>query len=809
MIQKILILLVFIVTAQELIGQGDAIISGIVLEKNTRVPLGYATITVKGKGDGNLLTGTLTSEDGRFSITGLPQGEFIVTASFVGYKPSDTEILIGRLNKNFDLGRIEMEPDIESIGEVVISSSRNLVTANAEKSSFDIAGNISQSGGSVLDAMKNLPGITVDQEGKVELRGSDKVTVLIDGKQSSLTGYGNQKGLSNIPVSNIDRIEIINNPSARYDASGMAGIINIIYKKETKSGLNADAGVTFGLGALTRRRVDVPSALGSYSVNPKYIPSLNMNYKKGKINLFLQSEILRQERLPNNEFTTRYYDNGDITLSQVPENRKQTQYIVKGGFDLNINERNTITLSAIYDYESHHDTAQVPYYSLPSMEKYRYWSWLEYEITGFMNYSLSWKHKFAEPGHELSSSIQYTKGWEDESYHLNDSSSIRISDDFTHLIATEHTANLMLDYVRPLRTGRLESGIKIQGRRIPVSYEVEQGAQSIIYPGLGDWSDWGEDIFAGYLNWIRETKKVDIEAGLRAEQTRVFYNLSPENIYYSGDDSYRYFNFYPNIRVTYRINDKNSLSGYINKRVDRPGEPELRVFPKYDDPELLKVGNPYLRPQFTNTFELAYKLRWGSGSFSFSGYYKSIKDPYTRVYSIDDSNPDYDIVNKIYQNVGSATNKGFELIYNQDIIKSWRLTFSTNLYNNIIDAYHGTLLFPYERPFSIDKTSDLSTDLKLNNQFSFDGGLQIHLTMVYYTPKNISQGTQYARSSVDLGVKKKLLNGKGEVSFSFTDIFNNFGIRQKIYGEGFTVDYENYYETQIINIGFRYKFGAS
>jgi len=520
--KKLFFPFLLIISLQQVFGQSDAVVSGRVFDKTTLKPLSYATVTLTQRADEKLLTGTITDEDGRFSISGIPQGEYFVTCSFIGYSTQKIPILIGRLNKTFDLGRIEMDAATAALGEVVISESKDLVSSMAEKKSFDITGNISQSGGSVLDAMRNLPGITIDQEGKVELRGSDKVTVLIDGKQSSLTGYGSQKGLSTIPASYIEKIEIINNPSAKYDASGMAGIINIIYKKETKAGLNGDAGFTFGLGELSRRKSDLPTLLGSYAFNPKYIPSLNMNYRKGRFNYFFQSEILHQERLPNNEFTSRFYENGDITLSQVPENRKQTQYIIKGGIDFNLNDNNILTFSSIYDYESHHDTAQVPYISMPLSERYRYWTWLEYEITGFMNYSLAFKHKFAEPGHELSTNIQYTKGWEDEAYHLNDSSSLRVSDDYTHILAIEHTVSLTADYIKPLKSGRLETGIKLQARRIPVTYTVEKGVNSIIYPGLGDWSDWGEDIFAGYLNWVHETKKIDIEAGLRAEQTNVF-----------------------------------------------------------------------------------------------------------------------------------------------------------------------------------------------------------------------------------------------------------------------------------------------
>ena len=804
--RKIYISLLLLLLLQHVAGQGDATVSGRIYDKTALSPLPFATVTITKSSDEAIIAGTMTDTDGRFAITGIPQGDYSVVCSFIGFGTKKIPVLIGRLNKSFDLGKIELETEAAALGEVVISENRDLVNAIPDKKSFDIAGNISQSGGSVLDVMRNLPGITIDQEGKVELRGSDKVTLLIDGRQSSLTGYGNQKGLSTIPAMNIERIEIINNPSAKYEAAGMAGIINIIYKKETRSGFNGDLGFSFGLGELSRRKPDLPTELGSYALNPKYIPSLNLNYRKGRLNVFFQSEILNQRRLPNNEFTTRTYDNGDIIASQVPENRKQTHYILKGGADLYLDDSNIFTLSAIYDYESHHDTAQVPYISMPSFDRYRYWSWLEYEFTGFMNYTLSYKHKFAEPGHELSANIQYTKGWEDESYHLNDSSSLRISDDFTHILAIEHTTAFTLDYVRPLKAGRIESGAKLQARRLPVTYTVENGVNSIIYPALGDWSDWGEDLIAGYLNWIWETKRVDIEAGLRAEETRVFYTLDEANIYYPRNDSYNYFQVYPNTRLTFKINTNNSISAYFNRRIDRPGEPELRVFPKYDDPELLKVGNPYLRPQLTNSAELSYKLRWRSGSVSLAGYFRSIKDPYTRIYSIDTTNADYNIVNKVYQNVGSAINTGIELIVSQDITKFWKATGSCNWYRNTIDAFTGTLLFPYERTFSIPETTDNSADIKLNNQFTLPRETQVQLTALYYTPKNIPQGKQMARSSVDLGLKKKMIGGRGEVTLSFSDIFNDFGIKQQLTGEGFNAVYENFYETQIIALGFKYKF---
>jgi outer membrane receptor protein involved in Fe transport len=490
----------------------------------------------------------------------------------------------------------------------------------------------------------------------------------------------------------------------------------------------------------------------------------------------------------------------------VPENRRQQHYILNGGIDWSISENNTLTFSGIYDWESHVDTAQVPYIDMNTWQRYRIWHWNEEEITGYMNFALNYNHQFAEPGHKFDARFQYTKGWEDESYFLNDSSDYRVGTDATHILATEHTTNLTLDYVKPLRSGRLEAGTKFQWRRLPVEYTITSGENSVIYPGMGDWSDWGEDIYAGYFNYIYEKPKYDIEAGLRAENTSVFYTIDSTNIYYDDNDSYSYFEFYPNIRLTFKIDDSNRISAFYNRRVDRPGEPELRIFPKYDDPELLKVGNPYLRPQFSQTFELAYKRIWETGSVFLSGYHRIIEDAFQRIYSIDDSDPDYSIINKIYQNTGSARNTGFEIVFSQDIKDFWELSGSFNGYNNEIDAYSGTLYFPYERPFSIDATTDKTWDAKMSNQFNLPKDFQIQLTGVYYAAKNIPQGKQLSRSSIDLGIKKAILEGNGDITLSFSDMFNDFGIRQEFDGDGFTALYENYYETQVVRIGFKYRF---
>jgi hypothetical protein len=784
--------------------QNSATIAGRVVDSNTQQVLGFAAIELRDSTTNQVLTAILADEEGGFTIESVPRGIYLVHISDAGYLATDQELTVGLANDIFNLGDIDLQPSNIAVEEIVVTGTAFEFEEGVR--SFSLADNAAFSGGSVLDAMRGLPGITVDQEGQVLLRGSDRVTVLIDGKPSALTGYGNQSGLGSIPSANVESIQIINNPSSRYDAAGLAGVINIVYKDDRSYGWTGDFSFTAAVGQLDKRKEDLPTELGSFSNNFKYTPAISLNYGGENFDYYFQAEVLSQDFLPNNEFTTRFYDNGDVTLSQVPENRDQTHYIVKTGVDWAYSPDDTITASMLWDYEEHVDIAQVPFIDQASDVLLRYWFWREEEVTGFFNLNLGWEHAFAEVGRELSASIQFTQGWEDESYFLNEESPIRIGTDETHLDAKEYTVPLQIDYVHPLANGRLELGSKLQKRWLPVTYDIVPGTLSVIYPGLGDESEWGENIYAGYMNYVLEEASYGVEAGFRLEQTEVYYDVPPTNIYYADNDEYDYFEVYPNLRFTYNLDLDNSLSLHFNSRVDRPGEPELRVFPKYDDPELSKTGNPYLRPQFTKTYELAYQRFWETGSAYVALYHRDIEDTFQRLYAPDTSNLVYPITHKIYQNTGESSNDGIELTLSQDINAIWSLNGSLNWYQNKIDGDTVEVLFPFVRDLTIAASEDDTWDFKLNNQLSLPYDTALQLSYIYYGDRNIPQGTAKARSSFDIGLNKSVLEGRGELTFSFSDVFNSFGIDEEYEADGYVASYQNYYESQIARLSLTYDF---
>lgn len=782
-------------------------ISGRVLSKEDRQPLISTTISVFKAGSTELVTGTITNEQGRFSVTVMSSGEYDFVISNIGYEPIKQKVLAGTLNKVLDLGNFYMNPSSLELGEVKIVGQKQAVSSSLDRKVYSAENFISGSAGSALDIIKNLPGIMIDQESRIILRGSDKVAILVDGKQSSLTGFGSQKGLENIPASQIESIEVISSPSAKYDASGMAGIVNIKFKKSAENGFSGDIGLSPGIGMITKRKADLPTGMSSYSNNLKLTPSLNLNYKTGKLNLYWQSYLIHQRRLPNNEFTTRFYDNGDMVESQVAENRSQNHYNMKLGLDWNPSPENTITIFGLYDYEWHIDTTRVWYFmneDYPS--PIRKWGFHESEGTGFANITLQHKYRFQQAGHELSSQFLFTKGWEDETYNLSQDGPSPypvIRTDRTWVMAPEYVYLLSSDYTKPLPFGRLEAGVSGKIRHMPITYTVTKDPENtaLIY-NFGDWSKWDEKMAGAYVNMVAEFPKTDIEAGLRGEYTNVSYKFAPNP--YFNEDQYDYFSLFPNVRLTLKMNKAHKLSLFFNRRIDRPGEDILRIFPKYDDPELLKIGNPSLRPQFTMNFELAHKYLWQSGSFYTSLYHKIIDDYYTRIYIQDPLHNEITI--KAYDNLGRATNSGLEVTFDQMITKLWKISVSTNFYINKIFAHSGQIEFPEPQSYSISKRTDTPFFTKLTSQLNLPGDFLLEMTGQYFSRKNIGQGRELSRGGIDLGIKRSLAGNKLELNFSATDILNTMGIRQKIDGQGFLAEYQNFYETQVFTLALRYKF---
>lgn len=776
-------------------------ISGIIKDKTSSEALPYVNLVLKTADNDSFITGTVSNDDGRFTMESIKPGNYSLEVSFVGYISRKQPLFVGTLSEFLDLTTVELEEHSETLGEVVITTNPEEISRGMDKKTYSLADNISQSGGSVLQSMQNLPGVSV-QDGKVQLRGNERVTVLIDGKQTALTGFGNQTGLDNIPASSIDRIEVINNPSSKYDANGNAGIINIIFKKNKKEGFNGKVGLAMGAGALWIRQENLPTIRPQYHFTPKINPSLSLNYRKNKINAFIQGDNLYTQTLNKNEFVTRTYEDGTVVNQQLKRNRNTNFLTSKAGIDWYMNEENMLTISGLFGSEKIIDRGDQPFFNKDLSERLRLWQFLEDELKTTVMGTAAYQHKFKQAGHLLNVGFNYTFHREDEKYFFDNILPTFTGKDAFKLISDEHVADFNVDYVKPLKYGRLEGGLKFRYRRIPTDMLFIPGLNSPLDTNAGGWAAYKETIPALYGNYIFENEKYEAEIGMRVEYVGLRYDVNPGHNTYKSD-GYNYTQPFPNVRLAYKINDHNKLSLFYNRRVDRPNEVDIRIFPKYDDAELIKVGNPALRPQFTNSFELGYKTSWQKGYFYSAAYHRFADGTITRIAS---AVPGSNLIYAIFQNVDRSYNSGLELIWSQDIKPWYSLNLNLNGYRNQINAFTVENLYPVRHTFSADEQKILSGNIKLNNTFRIPKGVEAQLTAIYLTPDIIPQGNIHARFSLDMGIKKTIQDGKGELFMNANDLLNTMVIKKDIQGNGFNYTSKDYYETQVIRVGYGYKF---
>ena len=775
-------------------------LSGIVKEKSTNTPMPYVTVVLKTEKDSALVLGTITNEEGRFTINAIKKGNYYIETSFIGYKIVRQNLFVGDLSSFLDAGTILLPEDSKTLSEVEVSAKQDEINSKMDKKTFNVSDNVSQTGGSVLQTMQNIPSITV-QDGKVQLRGSDKVTVLIDGKQTALTGFGNQSGLDNIPASAIEKIEIINNPSAKYDANGNAGIINIIYKKNKQDGLNGKVGLSTGLGALWIKKQNLPTIRPQYQYTPKINPSLSLNYRKNKVNVFFQGDYLYTQTLNKNEFVTRTYNDGTIINQQTKRNRTTTIGTAKTGLDWNINENNSFTISGLFSSEKILDNGDQPFFNNDLTQRNRLWKFLEDELKTTATASAGFEHKFKQVGRKLNIGFNYTFHREDEKYYFENILPTYTGLDSFKLISDEHVADFNLDYVQPLKYGKIETGFKFRRRVIPTNMKFIAGLNSPLDVNAGGWATYEETIPALYGNYIFENKKLEVEAGLRIEYVDLQYKVNPNHNTYKSD-GYNYTQPFPNIRLGYKINDKNKLSVFYNRRVDRPNEVDIRIFPKYDDAEIIKIGNPALRPQFTNLFEIGFKSSYNKGYFYSALYHKIADATITRVASTDSSK----LIYSIMQNADRSYNTGIELIFSQELVKWFSFNINVNAYQNTINQFTVVNKYPTTNIYNAPKQEIISGNTKLNCMFKLPKSLDIQLTAVYLAPDIIPQGQIGQRFSLDFGIKKSIQKNKGELFINATDLLNTMQIKKNIQSNDFKYVSTDYYETQVIRIGYNYKF---
>ena len=756
-------------------GQSITTIKGKVVEQGD-TPIEFATVLVADPDTKKPIAGTTTLEDGSFNLE-TDANKFYIEISFLGYQ-TRTFAQPPAQNRIIDLGKVVLEEDAEKLNEVVVEGEISRTEFKLDKRVFNVGKDLSSTGASALEVLNNVPSVNVNIEGEISLRGSQGVQILINGKPSVIASeQGNTLGT--ITADMIDRVEVITNPSAKYDAEGTSGIINIVIKKEQRKGLNGSVSVNTG-------------APDAHSIG------VSLNKRSEKFNLFSQLGFGIRE-LPN-DVENRNVDliNNTTILSNGTEYRNETYYNLVLGTDYYINQTNVLTLSGNFSMEIEDQPSTTNFASLDASEAITS-QWRRTETTDAKNPKLQFE-------------LQYKKDFEDDEDHTLVFSSLGSffgkdqSSDFINMSISgvdnnseqktrtdfrEGVFTFKLDYTKPFsEKWKLETGAQYVLNDVANDYEVRDLTNGIfvVDPGLTNIFEFNQNVLGLYTTGAYEGKKWGVKAGLRLEQTDLNTLLATTN----EANEQNYTNLFPSFHTSYKFSDRVSLQAGYSKRVYRPRMWDLNPFFNIRNNFSIRQGNPNLQPEFTDSYEITSIYILGKASLNFGIYHRYTTDVIERV-SVFENN----VSTFKPENIGVNNTTGLEFNAKYSPFKWMTLNTDLNYSQFNREGIFERTVFDFN---GNQWSSKLMAKLKLPADF------ELETTGNYRSKVKTVQGERNDYLFMDLGIRKDIMKGKAVLNLSVRDLFASRINENLIAQEDFEV-YNRRVRGTFVALGFSYGFG--
>ncbi|MCE7925533.1 MAG: TonB-dependent receptor [Haliscomenobacteraceae bacterium CHB4] len=759
------------------------ILKGILADAESQIPLAYATVTLFSLPDSAAVTGAITDETGMFEVMAKP-GKYFLRAQFLSYK---TKFVDGiALATDTDLGAVLLTADATTLDEVVIRAEKSQVQFDLDKTVFNVGKDLANRGGSAADVLDNVPSVQVDAEGNVSLRGSENVRILVDGKPSGLVSFGSN-GLQNLPANMIDRVEVITNPSARYEAEGMAGIINIVLKKENRRGINGSVDLTAG----------TPDEHGI---------ALNMNLRRNKFNFFTNYGLRYQDSPGSNSMYQEYYSGDTTFITDLRGERQRAGWSnnLRLGADYSFTPKSTLTSAFSWRYSDQDNYSLIRYYDfindLNNPVGITRRTDNEKETEPNYEYSLTYKRSFGREGHELSADFRFQDNSEREVSDFREIyfTSEEVLSGQPDLLQRsdnregERNAILQLDYVHPFgKDGKWEAGLRSGLRNINNDYIVEEFADNAwtTLPGLSNNVLYGENIHAAYGIVGNKLNKLSWQAGLRTELADIKTELKQTN---EVNDRPLYVNLFPSAHLNYDLPSENAIQVSYSRRIRRPHFRELNPFSQYTDARNFWGGNPNLNPEYTDAWEIGHLKRWEKGSLSSSVYYQYTTDVIERIrIQLSDTSA---ITRPT--NLAVRHQYGFSFNGNYEPFSVWKLTGNLNFFRSIMEGEYEGQVFDADTYTWFGRVSSRLTLLKK---------VDLQTTFNYRAPRQTTQGRAKAMYHADLAASTDVLNKNGTLTLSVRDVFNTRRWRSTTEGADFYTDGDFQWRARQVTLTFSYR----
>lgn len=771
--------------------QGRLVLSG------TTTPVEFATVSVFNEADSSLVTGGLTDVSGEFNIPIKP-GKYYLRIQFMGFEDVILpNVVINSQNKTYNAGDVGIKENETMLQEVVVQAERTQMELTLDKKVFNIGKDLSNLGGSATDILSNLPSVQVDVEGNVSLRGTQNVRILIDGKPSGLVGLSSNDALRQLNSNLVESVEVITNPSARYDAEGLGGIINIILKKDKKMGVN---------GAF-QGNVGLPANNGA---------SVNLNLRKDWINFFTNIGINNRRyngKGGSNQsfFTDDINDPYLITDRDRKHDRGGIGYSTRFGSDIFLNDFNTITLAFLYRYSDEDNETRLLYrdfYPADNADSLTVRDDNQVEGDENLEYSVNYTRTFKNKGQRLTADFQYQNNNETENSDLVESNGTTFENQNAYLFQRsvneeiEKRVMIQSDYVHPFGSqGKLELGTRYTDRLVGNDYLVTELNNAGVYerdPAFSNEFEYQEKVLAIYGIIGDKIDKLSWQVGLRYEKTDLITEQKTTDI----RNVQNYSNFFPSAFLTYQMDEIQAIQMSYSRRISRPRGRRLNPFSSISDNRNFYVGNPNLQPEFTDSYEIGYLANFDKSSFYGGVYYRNTEGVEQRIRTTDENGITF---TRPY-NVSTEESYGVEINISKDVAKWYQVSGNANFFQSYVPG--GSVTFGEETTtFNEAKATSLSS--RISNNFKFSKLFDAQVNVNYRAPRNTVQGKSLSVTSVDIGMTRDILKGNGTLAFNVSDLFNTRKWRSETFNENSTQYSEFQWRTTTATLSFTYRLNQN
>lgn len=767
-------------------GPAIGTVKGRLLDEITNQPVEYGTIALIRVRDSVVAGGTISDPKGNFRVDQIQPGRYIARVQFMGYETKIVkDVTIKPSDPDVNLGVVKIKPTSANLAAVEITAEKEMMVNNLDKKIINVDKSVAAIGGSAVDVMQNVPSVTVDADGNVSLRGNSNITILVDGKPTGLAEISSSDLLQQIPATSIESIEIITNPSVRYDAEGTSGIINIVLKKRSMQGLNGLFSVTAGTG-------------------DRYNSSINLNYRKNRFNLFAGYDNRIGKFNSTGSSVRRAFSemSGSSLFQDQNMSNRREMHNFNAGLDFLLNDYNTLSFNYQYRKMSFTNTGDNMSVNLnhlnDTLRRFDRYSEGSRNV-GSDNYTLSYKRAFSTKGKELSADFIVTDNAMRGGQDIRQTEFTPGFDPLKPLLQSSVSRNTNRMYVAqanfatPLANGgRIETGFKSAIKDLTMRNYMSEFS----YPA-NDWIqnesamnnfDYLEQIHAVYGIYSGSYNKFKYQAGLRAEQ------LISESDIKAAEDKFNlsYLSLFPSVHTVYELSPTQQMSVSYSRRIRRPHNFQLNPYVDYSDSLNIRYGNPKLKPEFINSFELGWSNYWGKTSLNSTLFYRYTTGVMDRVVYLLEGG----VTASTFENLTSSQSFGLEMIGNQEFSSKLKANANVSLFRSVIDGSKVT---------GNDISRGNMWTAKLNVTYIPVKNASIMLAGNYRSKGVRAQERMSAVYFADLAFKYDFWKNNASVSLRVSDIFDSRRFDSETWGEGFTINSKRKMESRVVYLGFSYR----